>query len=136
MTRSRIPTGRVLLLFAVLAGFTSFWFTLQFTWTPEFQATALPDGPTHSNYHAFRGAMLALGVNLLLAWVGIRANAIRLESWAIVVFMAVFYYAGWWLAWPIWGLHAPYFSAEVVHAVGTVCGLAGLATLKPDLKAL
>jgi len=123
--------GRLLLLFGVMAGFISFWYTLQFTWMPEFQATALPDGPTHSNYHAFRGAMLALAVNLLLIWAGIRGRGINREAWSAITFMAVFYYAGWWLAWPIWGYHAPSFEAEMVHAVATAGGLLGLITLRP-----
>ncbi len=127
----RILIGRLMLLFGVMAGFISFWYTLQFTWMPEFQATALPDGPTHSNYHAFRGAMLALGVNLLLVWAGIRAGAIAREAWAMITFMAVFYYAGWWLAWPIWGYHAPSIEAETVHAVATFGGLAGLLFVRP-----
>jgi len=124
-------TGRLLLLFGVMAGFISFWYTLQFTWMPEFQATALPDGPTHSNYHAFRGAMLALAVNLLLVWAAIRGHAIAREVWAAITFMAVFYYAGWWLAGPIWGYYAPSFAAETVHAVATIGGLGGLAVLRP-----
>ncbi len=99
--------GRVLLFFGIICGFVSFWYTLEFTWTPEFAATNLAIGPTHSNYHAFREAMLALAVNLLLIWIAIKGTAIAREAWAIGVFMAIFYYAGWWLAWPIWGYHAP-----------------------------
>ncbi len=135
MANYKILAGQILLLLSVMAGFTSFWYTLQFTWMPEFQATALPDGPTHSNYHAFRGAMLALAVNLLLVWAGIRGVTLKFESWAIVTFAAVFYYIGWWLAWPIWGLHAPSILAEAVHTVATTCGLAGLIALKPSEKA-
>mgnify|MGYP000427484465 CR=1 FL=1 len=67
--------------------------------------------------------MLALAVNLLLIWMGLRAAKLAFEPWAIIFFMAVFYYAGWWLAWPIWGYHAPYLAAEINHIVGTVGGL-------------
>ncbi|MEM0910678.1 MAG: hypothetical protein AAGJ37_06860 [Pseudomonadota bacterium] len=62
----RIKIGRALLVPGLIGGFISFWYTLGFTWNPQFAAVNLPDGPTHSNYHAFREALLALGVNLLL----------------------------------------------------------------------
>ncbi|MEM9216310.1 MAG: hypothetical protein AAGD25_18430 [Cyanobacteria bacterium P01_F01_bin.150] len=124
-------TGRTLLSLGVMTGLISFWYTLEFTWTPEFQATALDIGPTHSNYHAFREAMLALAVNLLLIRAGIKGTAIKFEYWATTTFMAVFYYIGWWLAWPIWGYHAPYIEAEINHAVATIGGLAGLFVIRP-----
>jgi hypothetical protein len=123
--------GRVLLFFGIAAGLLSFWYTLRFTWTPEFGAVNLPDGPTHSNYHAFRGAMLALAVNLLLLRVALKGLAIGIDGWNITMFMAVFYYLGWWLAWPIWGYHAPYIGAEINHVVGTIGGLVGLAFMRP-----
>lgn len=131
MSNTRQWIGRILILFGLIGGFTSFWYTLQFTWMPEFQATELPAGPTHSNYHAFREAMLALAVNLLLIWAAIRAGALKFEVWGVITFMAVFYYGGWWLAWPIWGYHAPTVIAEMNHVIGTVFGLAGLIVLKP-----
>ena len=127
--------GRVLLCFGITAGLVSFWYTLQFTWTPEFAAVDLPAGPSHSNYHAFRGAMLALAVNLLLVRVAFKGAALSAEAWGITVFMAVFYYVGWWLAWPIWGYHAPDVIAETNHAVGTIGGLVGLMLLKPPQPA-
>ena len=97
----RILAGRLLLSLGALGGLISFWYTLSFTWTPEFQAVNLPEGPTHSNYHAFREAMLAFAVNLLLIWVVIKADQLKYEIWTIVAFMAAFYYLGWWAAWPI-----------------------------------
>ena len=132
MNRNTIMTlGRILIFLGVSAGFLSFWYTLRFTWTPEFAAVNLPDGPTHSNYHAFRGALLALAVNLLLVWVAIKGAAVKFEIWAVAAFMAAFYYTGWWLAWPIWGYHAPNLFAELNHAVGTIGGVVGLALLRP-----
>ena len=131
MTDAKTLTGRILILLGAATGLGSFWFTLQFTWTPEFQAPALEIGPTHTNYHAFREAMLALAVNLLLIWVGFRGAAVKIETWLPVAFMAFFYYLGWWLAWPIWGYHAPYIEAEIVHAVATIGGLSGLFLLRP-----
>ncbi|MGD1886622.1 MAG: hypothetical protein ACFB01_05780 [Cohaesibacteraceae bacterium] len=127
----KLVAGRLLIAFGVFCGFVSVWYTIEFTWTPEFAAVNLPEGPTHSNYHAFRGAMLAFPVNLLLIWVGIKAGTLRQESWAIVTIMAVFYYLGWWAAWPIWGFHAPTVIAETNHLIGTVGGLGGLLLLRP-----
>lgn len=129
--KSRFLVGRLLILLGLVGGFTSFWYTINFTWNPEFQSVNLSDAPTHSNYHAFRGAMLALGVNLLLVWVALRATTLTREAWSIVTFMAVFYYLGWWAAWPIWGLHAPNIIAETNHVLGTVGGLGGLFFLRP-----
>lgn len=130
-SKKLIALGRTLLFFGISAGFISFWYTLQFTWTPEFAAVNLPFGETHSNYHAFRGAMLALAVNLLLVRVALKGSTLSKEAWAITAFVAVFYYSGWWLAWPIWGYHAPNLVAEMNHVIGTVGGLLGLAVLKP-----
>lgn len=130
----KIILSRILLGASIITGLVSFWYTLEFTWTPEFQATALEIGPTHSNYHAFRGAMLALAVNLLLLHVVIKGESIKFEYWAVTTFMAVFYYSGWWLAWPIWGYHAPYIGAEINHAIATIGGITGLYFMMPRKK--
>jgi len=37
------------------------WDTLSHAWDPAFQAPALPLGPTHTNYHAFREFTLSVG---------------------------------------------------------------------------
>ncbi|WP_120502387.1 hypothetical protein [Roseovarius sp. EL26] len=129
---ARLLIGRFLILLGLIGGFISFWYTVSFTWNPEFQSVNLPDAPTHANYHAFRGAMLALGVNLLLVWVAFNAAKLTREGWSIVTFMTVFYYLGWWAAWPIWGLHAPNITAEMNHVLGTVGGLGGLIILRPS----
>jgi hypothetical protein len=131
MTGRRILIGRALLVLGIMGGFTSVWYTVAFTWDPLFGATNLPDGPTHSNYHAFRGAMLAFAVNMLLIWVGIKGASVKSETWGIATFMAVLYYLGWWIAWPIWGYHAPSFIAELNHVFGTVGGLGALYFLRP-----
>ena len=131
MSINREIISRIFLFFGIAAGLVSFWYTLRFTWMPEFAAVNLPDGPTHSNYHAFRGAMLALAVNILLVRAAVKGSAISTEAWNITTFMAVFYYIGWWLAWPIWGYHAPYVGAEINHLIGTIGGLVGLGFIKP-----
>lgn len=132
---SRFLVGRLLLILGIIGGFVSFWYTIDNAMSPEFQSVNLPDATTHSNYHAFRGAMLALGVNLLLIWVALKATKLTKEAWGIVTFMAVFYYLGWWAAWPIWGLHAPDVAAEMNHVLGTLGGLSGLLLLRPRGKA-
>lgn len=131
MTNNSELLGRILLLLGILAGLMSFWFTLEFTWNKDFAAVNLAVGETHSNYHAFRGALLALAVNLLLIWVTLKGSRMSSEIWGVTFFLCVFYYSGWWLAWPIWGYHAPYISAEMNHLVGTVGGLGGLYLLRP-----
>ena len=94
MSSSRAVLGRILLAMAFLIGMVSFWFTIQFTWTPEFSAPELPI-PTHTNYHAFREALLALAVNLLILRVGIKGLSMHFEVCATTLFVAAFYYLGW-----------------------------------------
>ena len=54
MSPIKIDTaGRVLIAFGVIGGSTSFWYALEFTWIPEFQATNLDVGPAYSSYHPF-----------------------------------------------------------------------------------
>ncbi len=134
MTNFKLTLGRMALAIGIFCGFVSFWFTLAFTWDPDFAAVNLSDGPTHSNYHAFREALLALAVNLLLVWVWVKATSLKAEAWTIVSFMALFYYLGWWMAWPIWGYHAPSIGAEMNHVGGTFGGLIGLFLLRPAQK--
>lgn len=131
MNNRTVAIARVLFLFGIYAGLRSFWFTLSYTWNQEFAAVNFPGGETHSNYHAFRGALMALAVNLLLIRAAIKGSSISNEAWNITLFMAIFYYAGWWLAWPIWGYHAPVLMADITHVIGTVGGLAGLALIRP-----
>ncbi len=123
--------ARALLVLSVITGMVSFWYTLEFTWTPAFSATDLEIGPTHSNYHAFREAMLALGVNVMLIWALIKGTKIELGVWTVIAFMTFLYYLGWWLPWPIWGFHAPYVAAEINHLIATLGGIIGLAMIKP-----
>ena len=134
MNDQKITAGRAILAIGIVCGFISFWYTLAFTWDEDFRAVNLAVGPTHSNFHAFREALLALAVNLLLIFVLLRAATIKIEIWSIVLFMAVFYYAGWWVAWPIWGYHAPDIVAELNHVGGTIGGLLGLMMLRPSGK--
>ena len=131
MKNNRIMIGRIVLAFSILSGLINFWDTLQFAWAPEFAAVNLPDGGIHSNYHAFRGATMALGVNLMLAWTLIKGASMKAEFWAIVTFMSIFYYAGWWIAWSIWGYHASSLADETIHILGTVGGIVGLLLIKP-----
>jgi hypothetical protein len=47
---------------------------------------------------------------------------------SVIGFMAVFYYIGWWLPGPLFGLWTPEPRATVVHAIGTL-SLLGLILL-------
>lgn len=123
--------AQILLWIAFLTGIVSAYKTLGFTWDASFQAPALSEGATHSNYHVFREALMAIGFNLTLLWLIFKTKILGLVSWKLIMFTACFYYAGWWLAWPIWGYHAPSVTAETVHAIATICGLAGLWMVKP-----
>ena len=78
---------RVLMAFGLIGGLTSFWSTLEFAWIPEFQATNLDVGPTHSSYHPFREALLALAENLLLITAGITGRSSSREFWAAAMLM-------------------------------------------------
>jgi hypothetical protein len=119
--------ARMLLVLAALAGFISTWITLQFTWNKAFEAPELGHGRTHPRYHAFRGAMLALAINILLLWLAYAAPVPR-ETLGVISFMLAFYYTGWWLPGPVFNLWAPNLVANVVHLVGTL-GLVGVVLL-------
>ena len=51
----RITLCRALLVLGIVAGIPSLWQTLTFSWDPTFQAPAFRYGPSHTQYHAFRG---------------------------------------------------------------------------------
>jgi hypothetical protein len=65
---SRLWLCRLLVCFGLAVGTLSVWDTLSHTWDPAFQAPALPLGPTHTNYHAFREFTLSVGAMLVLAY--------------------------------------------------------------------
>jgi hypothetical protein len=119
--------ARGLLVLGSLAGLFSTWITLTFTWNKAFEATNLPHGKTHPRYHAFRGAMLALAMNLVLLWLAFSAPVAG-PVLSVISFMAVFYYIGWWLPGPLFDLWTPGRGATVVHAIGTL-SLIGLILL-------
>ncbi len=90
--------SRVLLCLGLMVGTLSMKDTLAHSWDPAFQATALPVGPTHSNYHAFREFTLSLGAAAVLLYVAFRPPADRRRSmWIALLITAVCYYGGWWL---------------------------------------
>jgi len=39
---------------------------------------------------------------------------------------AVCYYGGWWLPWPLLGLHTPNLAAGIDHAIATILTLTGV----------
>src|ERR1700686_1353462 len=102
-----LSLARILLVLGSLAGLISTWVTVTFTWDKDFEAPNLPSGKTHPRYHAFRGAMLAFSA------------PVTGSVLSVIGFMAVFYYIGWWLPGPLFGLWTPEPRATVVHAIGT-----------------
>jgi hypothetical protein len=107
---------RILLVLGVVLGIPSVWETLAFSWDPTFQAPALRYGPTHTNYHAFREFTLTLGSLAVMLWAMFQPPANRTHPlWVAMAFAAVCYYGGWWLPWPLLGLHTPSLAAELVH---------------------
>ena len=118
---------RALLLLGLAVGTVSMYETLAFTWNPLFEAPVLPQGRRHTNYHAFRGFSLSVGVALVLCWgmfqpVGRR----RRELWGAMVLASLGYYVGWWLPWPLFGLRTPSAMAEGVHALATALTLSAV----------
>ena len=117
---------RTLLVVGLLVGLPSLWETLSFSWDPTFQAPSLRYGPTHTNYHAFREFTLAVGAVGTMLWVMSRREPDRTPAlWWTMALAAVSYYGGWWLPWPLLGLHTPNLPSEVVHeAAALISGLA------------
>ena len=119
--------SRVLLSLGVIAGAISMWQTLAFSWDPDFQAPALLLGPTHTNYHAFRGFTLSLGASLVLLYGIFLPQSQRTRPmWIVLCVTALCYYGGWWLPGPLLTLHAPSRAATITHLVATFLSLTGV----------
>jgi hypothetical protein len=120
--------SRILLVLGLLIGLPSLWETLSFSWDPTFQAPALRYGPEHTNYHAFREFTLTLGALAIVLWVMFQPAKNRSHTlWMTMMFAGVFYYSGWWLPWPLLGLHTPNLRAELVHIVAATLSLTAIA---------
>lgn len=118
--RSLMALGAVFMLVSML-------FTLLLAGDPHFQAPNLADGPTHTNYHAFRGFTLAAGATAIMLYcMFVPAGKRSPQLWTVMLLAAVSYFAGWWLAWPIYGYRAPGLGAEMLHVLGTVLPLAAI----------
>jgi hypothetical protein len=111
---SRLWLCRLLVCFGLAVGTLSVWDTLSHTWDPAFQAPALPLGPTHTNYHAFREFTLSVGAMLVLAYGMFLPLAKRSRDlWNVMCVTAFCYYGGWWIPSPLFGLHAPNTPATI-----------------------
>jgi hypothetical protein len=118
---------RILLVLGILIGLPSLWETLSFSWNPTFQASALRYGSTHTNYHAFREFTLTLGALTIMLWVMFQPAKTRSRAlWITMMLAGVFYYSGWWLPWPLLGLHTPSQSAELVHIATAALSLTAI----------
>jgi len=120
--------SRILLVLGVLTGLPSVWETLAFSWDPTFQAPALRYGSEHTNYHAFREFTLTLGALTIMLWVIFQPAENRSPAmWTTMLLAGVLYYGGWWLPWPLLGLHTPNLAAELVHEAAAALSLAAIA---------
>jgi len=118
---------RVLLVLGIVVGLPSLWETLSFSWDPTFQAPALRYGPTHSNYHAFREFTLTLGALLVMLWAMFQPPARRSRPmWGAMALAGACYYGGWWLPWPLLGLHTPNLVAELDHEAAALLSVAAI----------
>jgi len=115
---------RILLLLGLAASGLSMYDTLSHAWDPSFEAPALSLGRRHTNYHAFREFTLSVGVAAVLLWGMFQpAGKRRRELWVAMLAATLGYYVGWWLPWPLLGLHAPNKIAEGVHLAATTLTL-------------
>ena len=126
---------RLLLLLGLTASGLSMYDTVSHSWDPSFEAPAFRLGPRHTNYHAFREFTLAVGVAAVLAW-GMFQPAWKLRRglWVAMLIAALGYYVGWWLPWPLLGLHAPNRIAEGVHLTATVLTLGAVGLARPHFR--
>lgn len=126
---------RTLLLLGLAASGVSMYETLKFTWDPLFEASELPQGRRHTNYHAFREFTLSVGAAAVLLWVMFRpAGNRRRDLWVTMLLAALGYYIGWWLPWPLFGLHTPNDVALGVHAAATALTLTAVGLAWPHFR--
>ncbi|MEH1844937.1 MAG: hypothetical protein V7L25_08025 [Nostoc sp.] len=127
--------SRVLLCLGVGFSAVSIYQTLVLAFDPAFQAPALPLGPRHTNYHAFRGFTLAFGTVIIMLFVMFQpAQRRQPVLWTIMLLSALFYYGGWWLPWPLLGLHTPNLAAGVDHGLATFFSLAGILLARGEFN--
>jgi hypothetical protein len=127
--------ARALLIVGILFGLPSLWETLSFSWDPSFQAPALRFGPTHTNYHVFREFTLTLGALSTMVWVMFQPAANRSRPlWIAMLIAAAFYYVGWWLPWPLLGLHTPNVAAEIVHLAAAASSLTAIFLVRKEFE--
>lgn len=119
--------AQILVCIGVLITSISIFYTFSFAWDPRYEAPALPSGPRHTNYHAFREGMLAVAAIVVMLFVIFspeEARSVRL--WLAMLIVATGLYSGWWLPRPILGLKAPGLRAELVHLGAAGFSLAGI----------
>lgn len=123
--------SRLLLCLGLAAGTLSMWDTLAHSWDPAFQASALPLGPRHTNYHAFREFTLSVGAAAILLYMMFLPSAQRVRPlWIVMCLTAVCYHGGWWLPWPLLGLHAPNPAATAIHSAATILCLTSIGSAR------
>lgn len=139
MSQQRKPNllqiSRVLLCLGMGFSAVSIYQTIVLALDPAFQAPALPLGPRHTNYHAFRGFMLAIGSVVIMLFIMFQpAQQRRPVLWTVMLLSALFYYGGWWLPWPLLDLHTPNTGATIDHSLATVFSFAGILLARGEFN--
>ncbi len=132
---NKMKFARILLIAGILFGLPSLWETLSFSWDPSFQAPALRFGPTHTNYHVFREFTLTLGALSTMVWGMFQPATNRTRPlWISMLIAGGFYYVGWWLPWPLLGLHTPNVPAEIVHLLAAGSSLTAIFLVRKEFR--
>lgn len=118
--------ARSLIVVTFIAATRSALYTFGHARDLTFEAAEYKSGKAkqHPRYHAFRGAMLALGASTVQAWVLLFAPVRDLNPtlWTAQCILALGHYGGWYLPYilpasflPGKPLRAPHWRAEINH---------------------
>ena len=122
-----IDAARLLLGLAFLVSLVSLYQTISHVWDPHYYFETLPDGPQHARFHFLREAMGDVGAIAIVAIVLAQPAANRTPVlWWILAVTVAKYYGAFWIGYPIIGVGAPRGPAQIVHAVITSLGVAGV----------
>jgi hypothetical protein len=127
MKNSRIGVARVLIGLAFLVSLLSLYQTLSHLWDPDYHLPQLADGPQHARFHFVREALGDVGKIVAVGFIVLQPARRRTSPlWWVMLILVGSYYGGFWLGYPVLGVGAPNLSAQVVHTVSTLFGLAGV----------
>jgi len=126
-----IDVARLLLGLAFLVSLISLYQTLSHVWDADYYFESLPDGPQHARFHFLREAMGDVGAIAIVAIILAQpaANRAPILWWILAVTVAK-YFGAFWIGYPILGVGAPRGPAQIVHAVITALGIAGVTVAR------